>query len=601
MWNLVAADSQRLDIRPGNCAPRVPWQHAALLAILLVVAKARAYVSAADGLDAAERGEDAEPLFRHALGSGDDRLEALVWSNLGTLYWDRAKRALARATIAGDVHRAKMLLSDARGAFKRSLSFWTDATVEGNLERLGRFQHNLQIWRSPLRRALRIWWRLPGGNVTVWTWASAGFVDMADNLRQSVLQNAPHLHFCTACLDRATLAKVKGCKALTPTQEVYTFRWRLLLSALRSSRWVLLLDSDTVILRDPLPWLTDSFAASTDHIFWPVDLWSTRWRPEEHVNTGVLWVRRSRANALLLRTFLRQDASPLTPQGFDDFDQRRFTQFLLRNGWQDQVHVLDPWIFAHGLNFFWRGVASHAQPAIVHANFGRAKIFHFREAGLWWPDQQPGALERRFQGRDFLVLRLPGNATFAIAMRALSVALMVAGERWLVLPDTLNCKLCPAHPLMPRRRFCRYDHFLSAKDLVENYRVVESSITRQPWFTNLPAERKQMFDFDFVDLTPKPSVGVPCQWIGFPQRYLPAPVGNASMPPPSSCGVKGLDCCRAFWGWADKLSYFTDGVVRWTLDCGCDLGLSFGPCRSTGDLCLPEQHPLVQGNEGTYK
>eukprot|EP00439_Symbiodinium_sp_Y106_P013537 s4781_g1.t4 len=102
-------------------------------------------------------------------------------------------------------------------------------------------------------------------------------------------------NFLCVALDRAARRAMRKRKFHTLKDAIWKMRWLVLHTFAHLGIDGLVLDSDIVVLQDPFPalWGDADFEVMTDH-FWPEQhLWQYWTRPEEHINTGCIFVEAS--------------------------------------------------------------------------------------------------------------------------------------------------------------------------------------------------------------------------------------------------------------------------------------------------------------------
>lgn len=216
---------------------------------------------------------------------------------------------------------------------------------------------------------------------------------------------------------------------------------------------------------------------------------------------------------------------------------------------------------------------------------------------------------------------------------ALEVA--VALGRRLILPNAFNCTWSPMwKPYGMMKTFhhenedCTFDFFADAEGFIKRFGhlLVEASFAKTDSYSHLSKSASPVMELQVSEDEPLPlaelrhrldervgdvlevtsdvlelrdhfraSFGTwlgralfPCQWIEFEAWFYarrpdqPAAVGSRH------CGVRGLDCCAVYHGWAEKLEYFTG--VAWDLPCDCGVGAALGCFSRSGGECAPEDH-----------
>ncbi|CAK9040163.1 Hypothetical protein (Fragment) [Durusdinium trenchii] len=206
--------------------------------------------------------------------------------------------------------------------------------------------------------------------------------------------------------------------------------------------------------------------------------------------------------------------------------------------------------------------------------------------------------------------------------RHLTRAVVVAAslKRRLVLPNRMNCNNCPAleaykGTAMLGTSNCTFDYFAWSQSFLGHHGelVVESGLESDPHFALLSAEtatsdhfvelfqaawkgghggkgnfrsrRLHIADLELAYKTAlevgfRPAMVFECRHHDWPvgwmacrdQRFVQAQ-GMFSrceaFPEQGGCGYRGVTCCEAFWGWSEKLEYFTG--KSWDLPCNCGL------------------------------
>ncbi|CAE7284491.1 unnamed protein product [Symbiodinium necroappetens] len=304
--------------------------------------------------------------------------------------------------------------------------------------------------------------------------------------------------------------------------DLWKFKYRLMASLISLGVSALVLDTDVVLLSDPFKHLRldADFEVMTDLFFPESQLLSTTLRPEDNINTGFVFHKSNNAALQLIIAFL-DSFDALIWQGFkrDWFNQRAFNKLVLE--WVDAgaakvlyeaeswcslrpgpgnwtnvggvpatdpsqsrtcgesdltIRVLDPAVIAHGMNYFWR--RAHLLPplqgfevAAVHANGVEPKDYFLRDRGLWYLDD---FAERFGEHPLFFTYVHARGSTLTEDFEDLAAAVEVAMllRRRVVLPDTMNCRNCPAYGpygfhAWPRSAWgeelgCTFDYFSRA-------------------------------------------------------------------------------------------------------------------------------------------
>mmetsp|Transcript_58323 Transcript_58323/g.103630 ORF Transcript_58323/g.103630 Transcript_58323/m.103630 type:complete len:863 (+) Transcript_58323:130-2718(+) len=389
-------------------------------------------------LDLQNRWEEAAEMFRAALEAAPV-FEPRAANNLGAVIYKNATHRSAGWS------EAEPLYEQARQLVERAMKHMPGSTpVMKTFREVQRLQDSLKAWRenadlkelsvpeSKLRQVA-----VNGTLVCTWSGGGAKFSLMAINLLESIRRNAPRWEqaFVVMALDKETELALSGNGVTTwlyETVDIYMTRWRLLAGILAADLKVLLLDTDVVFLGDPFPhFFGDAdFEVMTDHLFPSRDLWDSKWRDEEHINTGFMFARSTATSRALVRDFITAHHSPWASEApspgvggsYDLFDQRIFARFvrrLIEDGlcvsfYEEKVYgqryrdasssdedafdpsllnpsvrVHDPEVIAHGASFFW--LRSHRSrglqnPPVAHANFGRHKLYFMRDRGVWYTE-----------------------------------------------------------------------------------------------------------------------------------------------------------------------------------------------------------------------
>ncbi|CAE8643385.1 unnamed protein product [Polarella glacialis] len=447
---------------------------------------------------------------------------------------------------------------------------------------------------------------------------------------------------------------------------VWKLRWMALYTLSHLGINSLVLDSDIVVLSDPFRALHGDadIEISTDLFKPELDLFDKRLRHDDNLNTGCIFAQASKLAEYFLLEFLEEHDEPMIA-GIqrDPMDQRVFARFVMHHVSQtdtdrvlvvygvDQarvfrnaeasrkveqplrIRVLDPVVFAHGMNYFW--LRAHMAPgrektvAIAHANGVNDKEYFLRDRGLWYFDDFH---ERFGPEANFLTYEHPTGLSLGDDFQhfAEAITVAIALERRLVMPNTMNCDNCPA--LEPyganatlRGGNCTFDYFANIQVFIGTYKkwVAESGLARHPEFLYLPstdlpsgsndnnnnssAEIQQAVEdirngmaadhkwsqvrrLHVADIRSaytailatgfEPKDVHHCQhhsWFGTlhacrDEQFVAVRGESARCEPEpgqAGCGYQGFDCCHAVWGWSDKLEYFTGR--RWDLPCNCGL------------------------------
>ncbi|CAE7774913.1 rskn-1 [Symbiodinium sp. CCMP2592] len=498
-----------------------------------------------------------------------------------------------------------------------------------------------------------------GPLIATWTTGEAKYMSLAMNLALSIRKNAPGLerNFLCVALDRAARRAMRKRKFHTLSHPVpqgpalkdaiWKMRWLVLHTFAHLGIDGLVLDSDIVILQDPFPalWGDADFEVMTDH-FWPEQhLWQYWTRPEEHINTGCIFVKASVRTKAFLYEFLEHhnesEVGGLQRHWMDQQVFNKFVEHRLFHSTADLVHglygnqvfrniraqqtaqpirlrVLDPKVIAHGMNFFWLRAhegAGQKSPALAHANGVDGKEYFLRDRGQWYIDD----FAERFGDQSFVSYEHPPGMSLAQDFQHLVEAVVVAAalRRRLVLPNTMNCEHCPA--LEPYKATtvlsdgnCTFDYFAWSQSFLGHHGdlVAESGLRREASYRSLPETRYTGSQFAkalgsregrFLKIESSRRLHLldiraaykEVNTAGFgPQevfqcRHHDWPVGwmacrdqrfvkyhgqfskcKAHEAQPG-CGYRGITCCDAFWGWGEKLEYFTG--KPWDLPCNCGL------------------------------
>ncbi|CAJ1450528.1 unnamed protein product [Effrenium voratum] len=370
----------------------------------------------------------------------------------------------------------------------------------------------------------------------------------------------------------------------------------------------------------------------TDH-FWPDQhLWQYWTRFEEHINTGCIFVNASSRTEQFLKEFLEDHNETevggiprhwMDQQVFNKFVERRISRDLVHGLYESQVfrngaerpavvplriRILDPAVVAHGMNYFWlRAHESVGKRAVLaHANGVDGKEYFLRDRNLWYIDD----FEERFARQSFLTYDHPGGMSLAQDFEYLTKAMVVAAalRRRLVLPNTMNCNNCPA--LEPYKATtvlgtsnCTFDYFAWSQSFLGHHGalVAESGLRHHPRFAALASADLDPADVAGAEATWPPRVHLrdvsgafqassskgfsleklfecrfqewPVGWMACRDLRFVSLQGTFARCEPqkqqSGCGLRGFSCCEAFWGWGEKLEYFTG--KPWDLPCNCGL------------------------------
>ncbi|CAE7270348.1 unnamed protein product [Symbiodinium sp. CCMP2456] len=267
-------------------------------------------------------------------------------------------------------------------------------------------------------------------------------------------------------------------------------------------------------------------------------------------------------------------------------------------------------------------------PAVVHVNGVDPKMYFLRDRNLWYVDDWD---DRFNDSTSFLVYHHPKGLNLSADFEVLIAALEIGAyfRRRVVLPDTMNCANSPAYLIynlsetMVDEPGCTYDYFAHANGLYEVYSrvkpyAIEAGIAREPRFKELSiqrlrgsvqlreelltahAERRAAFASarvlevdDIILLRDGLRSG------SFGLRMNPEHVFSCAFQEPligamacldepyveefgveamceaqsfvKGCGPVGICCCWPFWGWGEKLQYFTG--VKWDLPCNCGVSV----------------------------
>ncbi|CAE8614263.1 unnamed protein product [Polarella glacialis] len=252
--------------------------------------------------------------------------------------------------------------------------------------------------------------------LVTWTTGGKKYTTLALNLAQSVRANVgPELEqrFVCIALDQEAQELMQRHNFHSVLHEVsrsnnlddaiWKLRWMALYTFAHLGINSLVLDSDRVALSSPF---------------------AKRMRHEDHCNTGCIYVKASKHVEQFLLNYLQENnESMIAGIQRDWFDQKVFGRFVERHvfrmegdqvhvvygtGDQEQVHrnleakagdrvqrplrirVLDPVVFAHGMNYFY--MRAHLAPgretqvATAHANGVNDKNYFLRDRGLWYID-----------------------------------------------------------------------------------------------------------------------------------------------------------------------------------------------------------------------
>eukprot|EP00928_Gymnodinium_smaydae_P036115 TRINITY_DN25290_c0_g1_i1.p1 TRINITY_DN25290_c0_g1~~TRINITY_DN25290_c0_g1_i1.p1 ORF type:complete len:808 (-),score=99.97 TRINITY_DN25290_c0_g1_i1:277-2547(-) len=309
-----------------------------------------------------------------------------------------------------------------------------------------------------------------------------------------------------------------------------------------------------------------------------------------------------------------------------------------------RIRILDPAVVAHGMNYFWlrahNSPGNTVFPVVAHANGVDGKEYFLRDRGLWFIDD----FKRRFAGVDFLTYEHMSHLSLESDFDRLTKALVVAGTlvRKLVLPRTMNCANCPALAafganLTAAARDCTFDYFAWSQAFLGHHgdRVVESGIMQKSQFRRLSLKTLPSDSFSLRDALEleRQSLDATSDVQELPRRgkrrrarvlhvadlqatydeimasgasfsdvfecrYHQWPVGWMACrdqrfvsffgdyakcspgPGQTGCGLRGLSCCETFWGWGEKLEYFTGRP--WDLPCNCGIEVCTPPLDPAG-------------------
>eukprot|EP00930_Biecheleria_cincta_P015603 TRINITY_DN12956_c0_g1_i1.p1 TRINITY_DN12956_c0_g1~~TRINITY_DN12956_c0_g1_i1.p1 ORF type:complete len:1182 (+),score=143.87 TRINITY_DN12956_c0_g1_i1:64-3546(+) len=286
-----------------------------------------------------------------------------------------------------------------------------------------------------------------------------------------------------------------------------------------------------------------------------------------------------------------------------------------------KIRILDPVVVAHGMNYFWLRAhdtpGNRRQVVVAHANGVDGKEYFLRDRGVWYIDD----FDKRFGREEFLTYDHPMRLSLQEDFEHLVEAMVVASalQRRLVLPGTMNCDNCPA--LEPYKAMatlggkCTFDYFAWSQSFLGHHGelVAEHGLLRHPRFLSLssqtlspgiqtsswirkkmdaksPGHAPQSRRLHVTDIREAYAVVVEAgfgPWNVFECKHHDWPVGwmacreqrfvrfhgefSKCLPEPGqpACGYRGVTCCESFWGWGEKLEYFTGR--RWDLPCNCGL------------------------------
>ncbi|CAE7197434.1 rskn-1 [Symbiodinium natans] len=524
----------------------------------------------------------------------------------------------------------------------------SQAALEGNfLLRLG--EDDLKLLRRKAKKHSPL--------IATWTTGEAKYMSLAMNLALSIRKNVPSLErsFVCVALDRAARRAMRKSKFHTLSHPVlpgpslkdaiWKMRWLVLHTFAHLGIDGLVLDSDIVVLQDPFPvlWGDADFEVMTDH-FWPEQhLWQYWTRPEEHINTGCIFVKASVRTKAFLYEFLEHhnesEVGGLLRHWMDQQVFNKFVEHRLFHSSADLIHglyghqvfrnvraqkiatpirlrILDPKVVSHGMNYFWLRAHEGGRPAVIaHANGVDGKEYFLRDRGHWYLDD----FDERFPEQGFLTYAHPRGMSLAEDFEHLVEAVVVAAalRRRLVLPNTMNCKNCPAleaygAPNVLEDGNCTFDYFAWSQSFLGHHGelVAESGLRLEARFRSLPESRYARSQFTkalggrdehflkieaarrlhvldiraaFQDVQRAgfgPAAVFECRhhdwpvgWMACRDQRFVRYHGQFSKCKPgeaqTGCGYRGITCCDAFWGWGEKLEYFTG--KPWNLPCNCGL------------------------------
>ncbi|CAE7385354.1 Parp1 [Symbiodinium natans] len=338
--------------------------------------------------------------------------------------------------------------------------------------------------------------------------------------------------------------------------DLWKFKYRLMASLITLGLSALVLDTDVVLLSDPFLHLGNDadLEVMTDLFFPESQLLSTTLRPEDHINTGFVFHKNTGAALRFILAFLDSfDARVWKGFKRDWFNQRAFNKLVLE--WVDagavkvlygaqawcslrpgpanwtnvgsvpatrvsrtcrrsvdlKIRVLDPAVIAHGMNYFWRRAHLLPNPlrfgevAAVHANGVEPKDYFLRDRCLWYLDD----FDERFgEHPRFLIYVHARGAPLADDFEDLAAAVEVAMllRRRVILPDSMNCRNCPAYGpygfhAWPRSAEgeelgCTFDYFSRAGLAMGEWLrfAAESGLVKLPRFRALQRARLQRLE-----------------------------------------------------------------------------------------------------------
>eukprot|EP00928_Gymnodinium_smaydae_P090129 TRINITY_DN73978_c0_g1_i1.p1 TRINITY_DN73978_c0_g1~~TRINITY_DN73978_c0_g1_i1.p1 ORF type:complete len:939 (-),score=92.55 TRINITY_DN73978_c0_g1_i1:279-2894(-) len=396
----------------------------------------------------------------------------------------------------------------------------------------------------------------------------------------------------------------------------------------------------------------------TDHFFPEKHLFLDWVRVEDHINTGFLWGR-GQKTAMFVRAFLEENQyewirgiprHKIDQNVFNRFVLRALREGRLRAAYQDlrfgaagpdfSLRVLDPAVVCHGMNFFWRKAhrlhRPALQPVVAHANGVDAKEYFLRDRGVWYLDDWDARWAREGGGR-FLTYDHPSGLSLGEDFALLAAGLLVAyhAKRRLVLPRTMNCANCPAYYAYGLNSTlqglgCTYDYFAWSQPLFGFFDglFVEAGIVDHPRFQGLGRTtmrvnadladsieaRTSILHIDDVQLVAEtlqhdghiqPSDLFQCSYMQFgwawqacrDDAYVKAHRKLACAPSldQQGCGYRALNCCENYWGWGEKLEYYTG--VAWDLPCNCGLLGCEKAAEGDQKLTSGEGVPRLSGSE----
>ncbi|CAE7226437.1 unnamed protein product [Symbiodinium sp. KB8] len=323
------------------------------------------------------------------------------------------------------------------------------------------------------------------------------------------------------------------------------------------------------------------------------------------------------------------------------------------------IRILDPVCISHGMNYFWRKAyklkscdGSGQPPAVVHVNGVDPKMYFLRDRNLWYVNDWD---DRFNDSTSFLVYHHPKGLNLSADFEVLIAALEIGAyfRRRVVLPDTMNCANSPAYLIynlsetMVDEPGCTYDYFAHANGLYEVYSrvkpyAIEAGIAREPRFKELSIQRLRgslQLREELLSAHAERRAAFPSARVlevddiillrdglrsgSFGLRMNPEHVFSCAFQEPligamacldepyveefgaeamceaqsfvKGCGPVGICCCWPFWGWGEKLQYFTG--VKWDLPCNCGVSVcetfsrrldsgSENCCRHAGSTAL---------------